>query len=65
MFQGIPASRGIGIGSICVIAEHELKYDNAKIEDVAAEQKRFQDAIDKFKVETTEMAEDIRKRIGP
>ncbi len=65
MFEGIPASRGIGIGSICVIAEHELKYDNAKIEDVAAEQKRFQDAIDKFKVETTEMAEDIRKRIGP
>ena len=65
MFEGIPASRGIGIGSICVITEHELKYDNAKIEDVAAEQKRFQDAIDKFKVETTEMAEDIRKRIGP
>ena len=65
MFEGIPASRGIGIGSICVIAEHELKYDNAKIEDVAAEQKRFQDAIDKFKTETTEMAEDIRKRIGP
>ena len=65
MFEGIPASRCIGIGSICVITEHELKYDNAKIEDVAAEQKRFQDAIDKFKVETTEMAEDIRKRIGP
>ena len=65
MYLGIPASRGIGIGSICVIAEHELKYDNAKIEDVAAEQKRFQDAIDKFKVETAEMAEDIRKRIGP
>ena len=65
MYLGIPASRGIGIGSICVIAEHELKYDNAKIEDVAAEQKRFQDALDKFKVETAEMAEDIRKRIGP
>lgn len=65
MYQGIPASRGIGIGSICVIAEHDLKYDNAKIEDVAAEQKRFEEAIEKFKAETTEMAEDIRKRIGP
>ena len=65
MFEGIPASRGIGIGSICVIAEHELKYDNAKIEDVAAEQKRFQGALEKFKQETSEMAEDIRKRIGP
>ncbi|MBE5823354.1 MAG: phosphoenolpyruvate--protein phosphotransferase [Butyrivibrio sp.] len=65
MFQGIPASRGIGIGSICVIAEHELKYDNAKIEDTEAEQKRFSNAIEKFKQETSEMAEDIRKRIGP
>jgi len=65
MYLGIPASRGIGIGSICVIAEHELKYDNAKIEDTEAEQKRFSDAIEKFKKETSEMAEDIRKRIGP
>ena len=65
MYVGIPASRGIGIGSICVIAEHELKYDAAKIDDVESEQKRFQDAIDKFKEETAAMAEDIRKRIGP
>ncbi len=65
MYLGIPASRGIGIGSICVIAEHELKYDNAKIEDTEAEQKRFSNAIEKFKQETSEMAEDIRKRIGP
>ncbi len=65
MYVGIPASRGIGIGSICVIAEHELKYDTAKIDDVESEQKRFQDAIDKFKEETAAMAEDIRKRIGP
>ncbi len=65
MINGIPASRGIGIGSICVIAEHELKYDAKKVEDTAAEQKRFDEAIEKFKQETTEMAEDIRKRIGP
>ncbi len=65
MFVGIPASRGIGIGSICVITEHELKYDATKVEDVESEQKRFQDAIEKFKDETSAMAEDIRKRIGP
>ena len=65
MYVGIPASRGIGIGSICVITEHELKYDAAKVEDVESEQKRFQEAIDKFKEETAAMAEDIRKRIGP
>jgi phosphotransferase system enzyme I (PtsI) len=65
MISGIAASRGIGIGSICVIKEHDLSYDAVKIEDVDSEQKRFKDAIEKFKDETTQMAEDIRKRIGP
>lgn len=65
MYNGIAASRGIGIGSICVIAEHELSYEAKKIEDTESEQKRFNDAIEKFKTETSEMAEDIRKRIGP
>jgi len=65
MYKGIAASRGIGIGSIVKIVEHELKYDNKKVEDVAAEKNRFEAAIDKFKKETQEMAEDVRKRIGP
>lgn len=65
MVNGIAASRGIGIGSICVIAEHELKYDAVKVEDIQGEKNRFNDAIEKFKKETSEMAEDIRKRIGP
>jgi phosphotransferase system enzyme I (PtsI) len=65
MYNGIAASRGIGIGSICVIAQHDLSYNPAKIEDVESEQKRFNDAVEQFKKETAEMAEDIRKRIGP
>ncbi len=65
MYKGIAASRGIGIGSIVKIVEHELKYDNKKVEDVAAEKSRFEAAIEKFKKETQEMAEDVRKRIGP
>ncbi len=65
MISGIAASRGIGIGSICVIAEHELKYDAVKVEDVESEKKRFDSAIEKFKAETTEMADHIRKTIGP
>ncbi len=65
MINGIAASRGIGIGSICVIKEHELKYEAVKVEDVESEKKRFDDAIEQFKAETMEMAEDIRKRIGP
>ena len=65
MYEGIAASRGIGIGSICVIAEHELKYDAVKVEDTESEKARFDSAVEKFKKETAEMAEDIRKRIGP
>lgn len=65
MYNGIAASRGIGIGSICVIAEHELKYDAVKVEDTESEKARFDSAVEKFKKETAEMAEDIRKRIGP
>ena len=65
MYEGIAASRGIGIGSICVITEHELKYDAVKVEDTESEKARFDSAVEKFKKETAEMAEDIRKRIGP
>ena len=65
MYNGIAASRGIGIGSICVIAEHELKYDAVRIEDTESEKARFESAVERFKKETAEMAEDIRKRIGP
>ena len=65
MYKGIAASRGIGIGSICVIKEHELTFEKKKIEDTSAEKARFNDAVEAFKAETAAMAEDIRKRIGP
>ena len=65
MLNGIPASHGIGIGSICVIEEYDLTYEAVKIEDTENEQKRFDKAIEQFKEETSRMAEDIRNRIGP
>lgn len=65
MLNGIPASHGIGIGSICVIEEYDLTYEAVKIEDTEKEQKRFDKAIEQFKEETSKMAEDIRNRIGP
>lgn len=65
MLNGIPASHGIGIGSICVIEEYDLTYKAVKIEDTEKEQKRFDKAIEQFKEETSRMAEDIRNRIGP
>ena len=65
MLNGIPASHGIGIGSICVIEEYDLTYEAVKIEDTEKEQKRFDKAIEQFKEETSRMAKDIRNRIGP
>lgn len=65
MLSGISASHGIGIGSIRVIKEHDLHYKAVKIEDIGAEKKRFEDAVEQFKKGTAEMAEEIRKRIGP
>ena len=65
MFKGIEASRGIGIGSICLIVERDLSFESKHIEDTDAEKARFTAAIEKFKTETAEMAENIRKNIGP
>ena len=64
MYKGIAASRGIGIGSICLLSEHDLSFENKKVEDIEAEKKRFNDALEKFKEETTIQAADVRQRIG-
>ena len=65
MYKGIEASRGIGIGSICLIVERDLSFESKHIDDTDAEKARFNSAIEKFKAETAEMAENIRKNIGP
>ena len=65
MYNGIAASRGIGIGSICRLVEQDLSFEAKMVEDTEAEKKRFQEAIDSFVEETNAMAEDVRKNIGP
>lgn len=65
MYNGIAASRGIGIGSICRLIEHDLSFEAKMVEDTEAEKKRFQEAIDSFVEDTNAMADDIRKNIGP
>ncbi|SDB37847.1 phosphotransferase system, enzyme I, PtsI [Pseudobutyrivibrio sp. YE44] len=65
MYKGIEASRGIGIGSICLIVERDLSFESKHIDDTEAEKARFNSAIESFKAETAEMAENIRKNIGP
>ena len=65
MYKGIAASRGIGIGSICRLIEHDLSFEAKLVDDSEAERKRFQAAIDSFIEDTNAMAEDVRKNIGP
>ncbi len=65
MYNGIAASRGIGIGSICRLIEHDLSFEAKMVEDTEAEKKRFHEAIDSFMEDTNAMADDIRKNIGP
>ena len=65
MYKGIAASRGIGIGSICRLVEHDLSFEAKMVSDTAAEKDRFRKAIDSFVEETNAMADEIRKNIGP
>ena len=65
MYNGIAASRGIGIGSICRIIEQDLSFEAKMITDTEAEKERFQKAIDSFVADTYEMAEEVKKNIGP
>ncbi|MBE5916479.1 MAG: phosphoenolpyruvate--protein phosphotransferase [Pseudobutyrivibrio ruminis] len=64
MFKGIEASRGIGIGNICLVVEHDLSFETRHIDDTEAEKARLNSAIDRFKKKTAAMAESVRKNIG-
>ena len=65
MYKGIAASRGIGIGSICRLIEHDLSFEAKMVSDTDAEKARFRAAIDSFVEDTNAMADEIRKNIGP
>lgn len=65
MYKGIEASRGIGIGSICLITDYDLSFEAKHIEDTEAEKSRLGAAVETLKVKTSAMADNIRKTIGP
>lgn len=65
MYNGIEASRGIGIGSICLITDYDLSFEAKHIEDTEAEKNRLGAAVEALKVKTSAMADNIRKTIGP
>ena len=64
MYKGIGASAGIGIGSVIIVKEPSLDYDNKPISDIEAELARFQTAIDATVAKTAAMAEDMKTRVG-
>ena len=64
MYTGIGASAGIGIGSVVVVKEPSLAYNNVAISDVAAEKSRFNEALEKCIAKTQSMAEDMKTRVG-
>lgn len=64
MYTGIGASAGIGIGSVVIVKEPSLAYDNVTVSDAVAEKKRFNNALEKCIAKTQAMAEDMKTRVG-
>ncbi|MDO5146283.1 MAG: phosphoenolpyruvate--protein phosphotransferase [Eubacteriales bacterium] len=64
MYTGIGASAGIGIGSVVIVKEPSLAYNNVEISDVAAEKERFEAALEQCIAKTQAMAEDMKTRVG-
>ncbi len=64
ILRGVAASPGIGIGHIVIIEEPNLEYKNEKIEDVEAEKRRLNNAINSYCAYTEEQASAIKKNIG-
>ena len=64
MYTGIGASAGIGIGSVVIVKEPNLDFQQTIIADVEAEKARFNDALNKTIEKTQAMAEDMKQRVG-
>lgn len=64
MFNGTPASDGIGIGKVLIIEENSLEYTPKTVEDTETESQRFRNAVDEFCKNTLEQAENLRKSTG-
>ena len=62
--KGIAASQGISFAKAYVFVEPDLTVKEVKIEDVAAEIKRFEDAIEASKKELTIIKENALASLG-
>lgn len=64
MYHGIGGSAGYGVGRIVVISDALPAYENKKPDDVSAEVKRFQEAVDVFTEKTIQLADSMRISAG-
>ena len=64
MYTGIGASAGIGIGSVVIVKEPSLAYENVTVSDIAAEKERFNTALENCIAKTQAMADDMKTRVG-
>lgn len=64
MYNGVPASDGIGIGKVVIIKEYSIKVEDKKVSDIALEKERLKKAIDLFIENTVNLAENMKIHIG-
>ncbi len=64
MLGGTGASTGIGIGTAVVVEETELVITRQTVEDISAEVKRFNKALNQTLSDTEQLAQDLSQRVG-
>ena len=64
MYEGVNASEGIGIGTIAVAVDPDLSFEAHAVEDAAAEQARYEAALEVFCRKTEAQAEHMKVSVG-
>ena len=64
MYEGVNASEGIGIGTVAVAVDPDLSFTPHAVEDVAAEQARYEAALEVFCRKTEAQAEHMKVSVG-
>lgn len=64
MLKGTNASAGIGIGTVVIVEEAELKIQKETVSDAQAEKERFQAALSQAMEQTEALAKDLATRVG-
>ena len=64
MYEGVNASEGIGIGKVAVAVDPDLTFEARTVEDVKAEQERYEAALAVFCTKTEAQVEHMKESVG-